>query len=142
MITNIEFLGEEPIENVITCMHYKMDKVIFFGYQDVIQVQKTRTAHFLGTYCGVQEVVYQALPENALQTVLEEMRRTIEYELSQGNKIYFDIIFLIIIFSMPCFIVPACNPSFSLIPSGEDISVLLKLFCALSSLVFCLGFHY
>ena len=91
MITNIEFLGEEPIENVITCMHYKMDKVIFFGYQDVIQVQKTRTDHFLGTYCGVQEVVYQALPENALQTVLEEMRKIIEYELSQGNKIYFDI---------------------------------------------------
>lgn len=91
MIINIEFLGEEPMENVITCMHHKMDKVIFFGYQDVILAHKTRTDYFLKKYCGVQEVIYQDLPENDLQTVLERMRQAIEYERSQGNKIYFDI---------------------------------------------------
>lgn len=29
MTVNFEFLGDEPIENAITCMKYKIDKVIF-----------------------------------------------------------------------------------------------------------------
>ena len=91
MIINIEFLGDEPIENVITCMHHKIDKVIFFGYQEMIRLQKTRTDHYLKTYCGVQEVVYQELSENNLQLVLDTMRQSIELELSRGNKIYFDV---------------------------------------------------
>lgn len=91
MIINIEFLGDEPIENVITCMHHKIDKVIFFGYQEMIRLQKTRTDHYLKTFCGVQEVVYQELSENNLQLVLDTMRQSIELELSRGNKIYFDV---------------------------------------------------
>ena len=35
MYTNIEFLDTEPIENVITAMHFKVDKTIFIGYQNV-----------------------------------------------------------------------------------------------------------
>ena len=49
MTVNFEFLGNEPIENLITCMNYKMDKVVFFGYDDVIAEQRKNTEDFLNT---------------------------------------------------------------------------------------------
>ena len=39
---NVEVLGGEPIENLITCMKFKVDKVVFFGYHKVIEEQKVR----------------------------------------------------------------------------------------------------
>ena len=37
MITNFEFFDEEAIENVITCLHFKMDRVIFFGEKELLK---------------------------------------------------------------------------------------------------------
>ena len=51
MNINIEFLDVEPIENVITCMHHKMDKVIYFGYENIVQKYEKRTRDFLEKYC-------------------------------------------------------------------------------------------
>ena len=34
MIINVEFFDENPIENVITNLNYKIDKTIFFGYAE------------------------------------------------------------------------------------------------------------
>ena len=91
MVVNIEFLGNEPVENVITCMNYKVDKVLFFGYQEVIEVQKKSTEEFLDKYCGVQNVVFHGVSHDDLQSVLKVMRREIEREKSQKNSLYFDI---------------------------------------------------
>ncbi len=35
MVTLVEFLDDEPIENVKTCLNYRVDNVIFFGYHDM-----------------------------------------------------------------------------------------------------------
>jgi len=91
MVVIFEFLGSEPIENVITCMHYKIDKVVYFGYHETIQALKKSTDKFLGKYCGVHDTVYHALPKDDLQSVLKTMRSAIAYELGQKNSIYFDI---------------------------------------------------
>lgn len=91
MVVNFEFLGGEPIENLITCMNFRIDKVVFFGYHDVIEEQKTRTEKFLKKYCGVQTVVFHPLSHNDLQSTLCTMRKEIQYERSQKNQIYFDI---------------------------------------------------
>ncbi|MGN0347769.1 MAG: Card1-like endonuclease domain-containing protein [Lachnospiraceae bacterium] len=91
MFVNIEFLGEEPIENVITCMHHKFDKVIFFGYENVISEQKKRTDYFLKKYCGVYEITYYVLPKNDLNVVLDEINQVLSREIKWGNRIYFDI---------------------------------------------------
>lgn len=91
MFVNTEFLGEEPIENVITCMHHKFDKVIFFGYQNVIQEQKGRIDRFLTKYCGVKDIIYCALPGNDLGTVLDKIHQVVTKEMEQGSRIYFDI---------------------------------------------------
>ncbi len=91
MITNFEFLGEEPIENVITCMHYRIDKVVYFGYHETIQALKGTTESFLRKYCGVKKVVFIALSHKNLASVVETMRTEINKEISNNNQIYFDI---------------------------------------------------
>ena len=91
MTVNFEFLGEEPIENVITCLNYKVDKVVYFGYREVIQEYKGRTENFVKKYCDVHQVVFHPLSHNNLQSVLKTMKGEIEYEIGQGSDIYFDI---------------------------------------------------
>lgn len=91
MIVNFEFLDDEPIENLITCMNFKIDRVVFFGYHKTIEEQKERTEKFLKKYCGVQTVVFHALSQHDLQSALNTMRKEVQYERSQKNQIYFDI---------------------------------------------------
>ncbi len=91
MIVDFEFLGIEPIENLITGMHFKLDRVIYFGYQDVIQRRRTSTENFLRKYCGVEDVSFMALSEKNLNSVMAVMRRVIEKELAAKNEIYVDV---------------------------------------------------
>ncbi len=37
MIVNFEFMCDESIENLITEIHFEVDKMVYFGYFDVIQ---------------------------------------------------------------------------------------------------------
>lgn len=91
MIVNYEFFGREPIENVITCMHFKVDRVVFFGYRDVIEGKRQVTRNFLQKYCGVSEVDFTELPENDLRGILSAMRLKIGYLRSLGAESYFDV---------------------------------------------------
>ncbi len=91
MTVIFEFLGNEPIENVITCMNFKVDKVIFFGYREAIQAQKRKTENFLTKYCGVQQVVFLPLAAYDLQFTLRTMKNEIQREKEQENQIYFDV---------------------------------------------------
>lgn len=91
MTVNFEFLGHEPIENIITCMNYKMDKVVYFGYDDVIKEQRKHTEDFLKKHCGVREVSFFSMSHNDLKSVLKTMRAEIERELERKNRIYFDV---------------------------------------------------
>lgn len=36
MIINVEFFDDNPLENVITSLNYKVDKTIFFGYERML----------------------------------------------------------------------------------------------------------
>lgn len=91
MFVNIEFLGGEPIENVITCMNFQIDKTIFFGYAGVIEEQREAAVHFLKKYCKVKEVIFQSLPHTDLPVILEMMRAAIRREIEQGNQVFFDV---------------------------------------------------
>ena len=91
MIVLFEFLDEEPIENVITCLNYKIDKVVFFGYQDNITIQKKRTEKTLMKICGVQTVEFHSISRDDLPECLKTMSLAIEMELSQSNSVFFDI---------------------------------------------------
>lgn len=91
MNVNFEFLGEEPLDNVITCLDYRFDKVVFFGYQEQMQRQKETTVNFLKENCNVQEVAFRPVSHNNLDAIMEVMRGAIEQEIGRGNEIYFDI---------------------------------------------------
>lgn len=91
MVVNFEFLGMESVENVITCMHYKVDKVVYFGYPEMVNAKKARTEKFLRKRCKVREVVFHSLPRGGLQEMLSIMRQAIEAEKSRGNELFFDI---------------------------------------------------
>ena len=59
MNVNIEFFDSEPLENLITCLNFKMDKVIFFGHSDTMtenRIQDTRRA--LSNICGIEDVEF------------------------------------------------------------------------------------
>lgn len=91
MVVVFEFLSSEPIENVITCMHCKVDKVVYFGYHDTIQMLKDSTTRFLSKYCGINQVIYHSVPKTDLSAVHKTMRKEIECELGRDNSIYVDI---------------------------------------------------
>lgn len=91
MYTNIEFLDAEPIENMITCMHHKMDKVIFFGYADAIRKYQKRTTDFLKNHCDVAEIEFCSISEQDLNAVISAIKEKVASEEAMGNKVYFDI---------------------------------------------------
>ena len=91
MTVIFEFLGGEPIENVITCMNYKADKAVFFGYADDIRAQKSNTDRFLRKYCKVQSTLFIEVPRDNLQAIEQMVRREIEREINSRNEIFFDL---------------------------------------------------
>ena len=91
MYTNIEFLDTEPIENVITAMHFKVDKTIFIGYQNVKNEYGKQTECFLKQYCGVKDVEFRVVSEMDLQNAIETLREVIKAEKEAGNQVFFDI---------------------------------------------------
>ena len=91
MNVNIGFLGDDPIENVITFMHHKIEKAVFFGYFDAIGNYRTAIERFLVKNCGVEKVVFIPLSQKNLQNNLDRMREEIELEKSQGANLFFDI---------------------------------------------------
>ncbi len=91
MIVNIEFLGSEPIENLVTCINYKIDKVVYFGYADAIERLSKRTDAFLKKYCRVERTVFQPLSGKDFDSTLKAMDEMIRHEMSEGNKVFIDI---------------------------------------------------
>ena len=91
MNTFIEFLDDEPMENVAACLKYRADRVLFFGYDDVIKARKSSTEQFLTKRCGVQKVFFFPLSQKSLPSVLQTMRTRIGEELKLGSSIFIDI---------------------------------------------------
>lgn len=91
MNVNFEFLGREMFDNVITCVHYRFDKVVFFGYRAELMEQKAVLESFLRKNCGVQTVKFVELPDENMGSIVSVMREEIAFELGAGHEIFFDI---------------------------------------------------
>ncbi len=92
MNVNIEFFDSEPLENLITCLNFKMDKVIFFGHSDTMtenRIQDTRRA--LRNICGIEEVEFITVSQKSLYKVLELLEKEITAEIKTGNNCFFDL---------------------------------------------------
>ena len=91
MKVNVEFLDTDPIENVITCLNYKMDKVIYFGYREVVEEYREMTEEFLSHHCGVKEVQFYEVSEQDLDDIEETIEACLRLERDAGNEIYVDV---------------------------------------------------
>lgn len=91
MNVEFEFLDREPLENVITCMHFKLDKVVFFGSAKEIGRQKESLTSFLRRDCGLQEVAFVPVEELNLPAIRDTLCREIRRERSLQNSLFFDI---------------------------------------------------
>ena len=76
MNVNIEFFDSEPLENLITCLNYKMDKVIFFGHSDTMTDSKVRdTRRALKNICNITDVEFITVSQKSLYKVLELLEK-------------------------------------------------------------------
>jgi hypothetical protein len=91
MVTLFEFLGKEEIENVVTCLNYRIDKVVYFGYQEEIDRQRSTLESFLRKYCKVQEVSFVPLSHKNLPAIIKVMSSEISTEKANGSELYFDV---------------------------------------------------
>ncbi len=91
MNTVVEFLTEEPIENIMTCLNFCLDRVIFLGYEKVIKRQESRITHFLTESCNVKEVLFTQVPRQDLQATEDILEKLIAREKQLDNAVYFDI---------------------------------------------------
>lgn len=91
MVTVVEFLTEEPLENIMTCLNFKVDKVIFLGFAEVIKRQKEGNIRFLTDKCQVKEVLFTEVPSQDMQITEDILERLIAQEKELGNSVYFDI---------------------------------------------------
>ena len=68
MVVNYEFLDKEPMNNLITCLNFKIDKVVYLGFEEDIAKFRNSLESFLSKYCGVQEVAFCEVPRHDLQS--------------------------------------------------------------------------
>ncbi len=88
----IDIFDEEPIKNIITCMNFKIDKVVYFGQHSVMTLKKMRaTQKSLKSICDITEVEFIEVSQNNLYKIVELMEREIEKEIKSGGKCFFDL---------------------------------------------------
>ena len=92
MNINIEMFDKEPIENIITCLHFKMDKVIFFGQDDVMTDEaKAITKKALLEKCHVSDVSFVELSMKSIDRVLSVLTDTVSREEKSGGRCFLDL---------------------------------------------------
>ena len=92
MNINIEMFDKEPIENIITCLHFKMDKVIFFGQDDVMTDEaKALTKKALLEKCHVSDVSFVELSMKSIDRVLSVLTDTVMREEKNGGRCFLDL---------------------------------------------------
>lgn len=97
---NFEFLDDEAIENAVTCLNYRMDKVIFFGEKELIREKKAALRLFLTETCGVgktahlsakEAVRFIEISDTDLNATIEIMRSAIEAEGEVASHRFIDV---------------------------------------------------
>ena len=87
----IKFLSKEPIENLVTAMHWRFDKVIFIGYDDYLALRKKDTESFLKKYCNVGRVEFHIVSRTNLGGILRKIREEAAAEQAYDNRIFLDL---------------------------------------------------
>ncbi len=87
----IRFLSKEPVENLVTAMHWRFDKVIFIAYDDYLALRKRDTESFLKKYCNVGRVEFHTVSRTNLDGILKKIRTEAAAERAYDNRIFLDL---------------------------------------------------
>ncbi len=87
----MKFLSKEPVENLVSAIHWQFDKVIFFGYEDYLELRKKDTEHFLTKYCKVRRVEFHKVSRTNLEGILKKIREEAAVERISDNRIFLDL---------------------------------------------------
>ncbi len=87
----IRFLSKEPVENLVTAMHWRFDKVIFIAYEDYLALRKKETENFLKKYCNVGRVEFHTVSRTNLEGILRKIREETANERVYGNGVFLDL---------------------------------------------------
>ena len=87
----IKYLSPEPVENLVTALHYSIGRFLFFGYPEVIEKVYKGVQSFLKKYCGAKSVSIQEIPENDLQGTLAVIKEVLEEAKKEGCSVYGDL---------------------------------------------------
>ncbi len=92
MNVDIEFFSEDAIENIATCLDYKIDKVIFIGYHEPMNTARTRNfAGLIKNIIGISNIEFIEVIEHDLDDIVEKLEDIVMYEKKEKNKCYFDL---------------------------------------------------
>lgn len=94
MFVDIEFFSDEPLDNVVSSLKFKYDKVIFFGYSDeaMDDIAKDTVRHFLMLpHIGVSKVKFVDLPDKSYAQIERAIEKRIEKETNAGNECFIDL---------------------------------------------------
>lgn len=92
MNVDIEFFDNESIENLITCLNFKMDKVVYFGYKDIMTMDKRKiTRDSLRNICEIENVEFIEVCKDDLDKIVESLEIVIKKETANGNRCFFEL---------------------------------------------------
>ena len=91
MFVNFEMIDDEPIDNVVTYLNYKFDKVVYFGTEQVIRKEEKRTRTFLDKVCGITDVEFIALPSGKMNVVRPIIKYEAQIASGRGDRVFVDI---------------------------------------------------
>ncbi len=93
MIILYEFYSKEAIDNVITCMNYEVDEIVYLCYGDIGERSAKTTVDFLGKYCNVpaNRIKFMKLSRKNADRMIDTIRSDVKREMADGNKVFFDV---------------------------------------------------
>lgn len=91
MFVNISFMGDDPLENIITCLNFNIEKIIYLGFQKTIRKNKQSVESFLRSFCSAKSTAFYQLPGEDIRAIVNRLEQIIKEETAAGNKLFFDI---------------------------------------------------
>lgn len=91
MVVDFEFFSEEPLENVITCLKEKVDKVYYVGSKKKIEKNRENLEEILRDVVGIKSVEYIYADIFNVRETCSVIEEAVKKEIAKGNKCFMEI---------------------------------------------------
>lgn len=92
MNVDIEFFSDDALENIVTCLNYHIDKVIFVGYKEPMDSARCRNfAGLIKNVLNIKYVDFIYVEPHDLSDAMDKLEETVLEERRKGNTCYFDL---------------------------------------------------